>query len=89
MSPLDYIKKVHSNLERDFKETGTIIKELEETLDKEVEKYKELDELLTEYEKFIEKNEVASANSERNQGVLVEPVTKDVRQPGTEPGVSL
>jgi predicted nucleic acid-binding Zn-ribbon protein len=88
MSPLEYIKKVHANLENDFKATGNRIKVLEDTLDDEVTKYKELDELLTEYEEFIAKNEVASANSVSDQGVLVESTTEDVRQPGTEPGVS-
>jgi predicted nucleic acid-binding Zn-ribbon protein len=89
MSPLEYIKKVYANLENDFKATGNRIKVLEDTLDDEVTKYKELDELLTEYEKFIEKNEVASANIVGDQGVLVESTTEDVRQPGTEPGVPL
>jgi predicted nucleic acid-binding Zn-ribbon protein len=88
MSPLEYIKKVYANLENDFKATGNRIKVLEDTLDDEVTKYKELDELLTEYEKFIEKNEVASANIVGDQGVLVEPSTEDVRQPSTEPGMS-
>jgi predicted nucleic acid-binding Zn-ribbon protein len=78
MSPLEYIKKVHANLENDFKATGNRIKVLEDTLDDEVTKYKELDELLTEYEKFIEKNEVASANSVSDQGVLVESTPENV-----------
>jgi predicted nucleic acid-binding Zn-ribbon protein len=78
MSPLEYIKKVYANLENDFKATGNRIKVLEDTLDDEVTKYKELDELLTEYEKFIEKNEVASANIVGDQGVLVESTPENV-----------
>jgi predicted nucleic acid-binding Zn-ribbon protein len=84
MSPLEYIKKVHANLENDFKATGNRIKVLEDTLDDEVTKYKELDELLSEYEKFIEKNEEVDALSQCDQGVQLQSVAEDVRLTSTE-----
>lgn len=58
-----------------------------EELRVEQEKFQEL---LREFDEFFDKREaIEDVITAGNSGVLVEPPTKDVRQPGAEPGVPL
>ena len=84
MSPLDYVKQVKKNLLGRFDSVGQEIKNKEKELDELVAVYAEIDKLLTEYDEFIDKNEVASADGKCDTGVLLQSSTEDVRQPSTE-----